>query len=113
MTSRLIRILAVLALMTAASQASAQSSTYGVEYRWLTLFGTPEQSVPDLQSPRTPQRGALETILSRAFLALESDYRPSESGYSTEYFREPDPEFGRPAAFQRPRQARISFRFRF
>jgi hypothetical protein len=113
MTSRLIRTLAGLALVIAASPASAQSSTFGVEYRWLNLFGSSEQSVPELQKSGMPRRGAIEAILDRAFLALESDYRLSESAYSTEYFRRPDPEFGKPAAFQRPRQARLSFRFRF
>ncbi|MDH3587258.1 MAG: hypothetical protein OEQ30_09235 [Gammaproteobacteria bacterium] len=113
MTSRLIRILAGLALMIAASQASAQSGTYGVEYRWLTLFGNVEHSVPELQQPGYRPQSTIEKVLGRAFLALESDYRLPESGYSTEYFRQPDPQFGMPAAFQRPRQARLSFRLRF
>ncbi len=105
--------MAGLVVTIAASQASAQSGTYNVEYRWLSLFGDVEQSVPDAQGPGLRDSGAIEKIMGRAFLALESDYRLSESGYSTEHFRRPDPEFGRPAAFRRPRQARISFRFRF
>jgi hypothetical protein len=112
MTGRSIRIVAVLALLIAAP-ASAEPAGDSVEYRWLSFFGNPEQPLPELRSPGWPQRSAIETILDRAFLALEADRGMAEPGYSTAYFRQPDPEFGKSVALQRPRQARLSFRFRF
>ena len=113
MTSRTTGTLAGLVLMVAASQAVAQPATFSLEYRWLTLFGSIEDPVPAVPSNRTWSRGALESALSRAFVAFESDYRLSAPAYTTTEFRQPDPAFGRPAAFQRPRQARLSFRVRF
>jgi hypothetical protein len=113
MKGTLIRTLAALALSITASNAMAQSGTFSMEYRWLTLFGEVEQSLPTLQNGRTQQRNALESLLSRTFFALESDYRLPESVAGGAHFRVPDPDFGKPAAFQRPRQARLSFSIRF
>ncbi len=113
MTSRAIRTLAGLALMIAASQAAAQSTPFSMEYRWLTLFGSVEHAVAAVPGARMQSRGALEHVLKRAFVAFESDYRLAESAYTTAEFRRTDPAFGRPEAFQRPRQARLSFRVRF
>ena len=113
MTSRTIGTLAGLVLMVAASQAVAQTAPFSMEYRWLTLFGNIEDPVPAVRNDRTWSRGALESVLSRAFVAFESDYRISVPAYTAAEFRQPDPAFGRPAAFQRPRQARLSFRVRF
>jgi hypothetical protein len=113
MKGTLIRTLAAVALSIAASSATAQSSIHSMEYRWLTLFGEIEHSLPALQNGRMPQRNALESVLSRSFLTLESDYRLEESVLAGGHFRLPDPEFGKPAAFRRPRQARLSFSIRF
>ena len=113
MTSRAIRTLTGLALMIAASQASAQSMPYSMEYRWLTLFGDVEPALAELPRERLRSQGPLDAILNRAFVAFESDYRLTDAGYATPDFRAPDPAFGRPVALQRPRQARLSFRIRF
>lgn len=113
MTSRALRTLAGLALMIAASQAVAQSMPHSMEYRWLTLLGNVEHPVAIIPGDREGSSGAFEHVLSRAFFAFESDYRLAESAHTTADFRWPDPAFGQPAAFQRPRQARLSFRVRF
>ena len=113
MKGTLIRTLAALSLGITASNAMAQSGPYRMEYRWLTLFGEIEQSLPALQNGRTPQRNAFESVLRRTFLSLESDYRLQDSALASGQFRLPDPEFGMPAAFRRPRQARLSFSIRF
>jgi hypothetical protein len=113
MTSKATRTLAVLALMIAASQATAQSMPYSMEYRWLTLFGDADQPVVGIPGQGMQPRTALDDVVKRAFVAFESDYRLAESAYTRADFRRPDPAFGSPAAFQRPRQVRLSFRVRF
>lgn len=110
MTGRLTSTLAVLVLTVAASNALAQPAAYTMEYRWLTLFGEAEYSVPASQVRSARPGNLLENVLQRAFLTLESDYRPSSA---TGDFRRPDPEFGNPAAFRRPQQARLGFSVRF
>ena len=50
MTGRLTRILAGLVLTVAAPNALAQPEAYTVEYRWLTLFGEAEHSLPASQT---------------------------------------------------------------
>ena len=99
--------------MFAASQAPAQSTPYTMEYRWLTLFGDAEPALAELPRERIRPQGPLDAILSRAFVAFESDYRLSDAGHVTADFRAPDPAFGRAMALQRPRQARLDFRIRF
>ncbi len=86
---------------------------YSMEYRWLNLFGDVDQPVAGIPGHRMTPRSALYEVLGRAFVSFESDYRLAESAYSNADFRRPDPAFGRPEAFQRPRQARLSFRVRF
>ena len=113
MSGNLIRTLAVLALVFTASNATAQSSDYVMEYRWLTLFGEPDHTLPTLDARAGLQPNIFESILSRAFLTLDTDGRLTSPENAGHYFREPDPTFGQPAAFRRPPQARLSFSIRF
>lgn len=110
MTGRLTRILAGLVLTVAAPGALAQPGAYTVEYRWLTLFGEAEYSLPASQARIDRPGKLLENLLQRAFITVESDYRPRDASRN---FRLPDPDFGNPAAFRRPQQARLGFRVRF
>ncbi len=110
MTGRLTRILAGLVLAVAASSAMAQTAAHTVEYRWLTLFGGAEYAVPASQTRLDRPGNLLETVLRRAFITLESDYRARDVSGD---FRRPDPEFGDPEAFRRPPQARLGFSIRF
>lgn len=110
MTGKLASTLAGLVLTVAASSTMAQPAAYSAEYRWLTLFGEAEYPVPASQARLARPGSLLEAVLRRAFITLESDYRPSEA---TRDFRRPDPEFGSPAAFRRPQQARLGFSVRF
>ena len=110
MTGKITSTLAGLLLTVAASGAMAQPAEYGAEYRWLTLFGEAEYPLPASQPPVARPGNFLETLLRRAFVTLQSDYRPSDASRE---FRGPDPEFGNPAAFRRPRQTRLGFSIRF
>ena len=110
MTGRLTGILAGLVLTVAAPGAMAEPAAYTVEYRWLTLFGAAEYSLPASQARVDRPGNLFETVLRRAFITLESDYRPR---VAYQDFRRPDPEFGNPAAFRRPQQARLGFSVRF
>ena len=113
MTGSCTRILAGLALIVAASNAAAQSAPRDMDYRWLTWFGDTEYVMPAPQARALKPRNLLESVLSRAFVSVESDYRLPVSADATGYFRRPDPEFGKPAALRRPQQARLSFSVRF
>lgn len=113
MTSAVIRTLAGLALAIAASQAMAQPGLYGTEYRWLTRVGENAPSATGIEHRSQPRNGALEKVLGRAFVVIESDYRRFAPANIGESFRRVDPEFGWPSAFRRPRQARLSFSVRF
>lgn len=113
MSGGLIRTLAALALIFTASNAMAQSSGHVMEYRWLTLFGEADFPMPTLESRGGARSSVFESILSRAFLTLETDDRLAGRAANARYFRDADPEFGYPAALRRPRQARLSFSVRF
>lgn len=102
--------MAGLVLTVAAPSALAQPAAYTVEYRWLTLFGEAEYSLPASQARVDRPGNLLENVLRRAFLTLESDYRPRDVYQDV---RRADPEFGNPAAFRRPQQARLGFSVRF
>ena len=110
MAGRLTRIWAGLVLTVAAPGALAQHEANTVEYRWLTLFGEAEYSLPASQTRIDRPGNLLETLLRRAFITLESDYRPRDASGN---FRLPDPDFGNPAAFRRPQRARVGFSLRF
>lgn len=107
------RTLAALALVFTVSNATAETRGYVMEYRWLTLFGEADYALPVPQDRAGSQLRALETILSRAFLTLDTDGRPTGPAVAGRYFRDPDPEFGQPEAFRRQGQARLSFSIRF
>lgn len=113
MSGSLIRTLAALALVFTASNAMAQADPYGMEYRWLTLFGQADSALPVPEGRSGLQSNVIESILGRAFFTLEADDRLISGAAAGRHFREPDPEFGLPAAFRRHRQARLSFSIRF
>ena len=113
MSGSLIRILAVLALIFTASSAMAQSSHYVMKYRWLTLFGEADYALPAPEGHAGLQPRGFESLLSRAFLTLDTDGRLTGPAAAGRHFRDPDTEFGQPAAFRRPQQARLSFSIRF
>lgn len=113
MSRSLTAKLAALALVFTASNAMAQSSVNALDYRWLTLFGEADYALPVAEGRGGVQPHVFESILSRAFVSLKADDRRSNAAAAGRHFRDPDPEFGRPAAFRRPRQARLSFSVRF
>lgn len=108
-----IRILAALALVFTAPGALAQSGGHVMEHRWLTLFGEPDYTLPVPDDRGGLPQNIFESILSRAFLTLDADGLPAARAAAGRHFRDPDPEFGQPAAFRRQRQARLSFIIRF
>jgi hypothetical protein len=113
MTGGLLRILVCGWLVFSASQASAESDAFSVEYRWMTLLGNTEDHV----LPRGFDSSYLDTALvrlsDRSLVGLGASRVSSYHFAGSELFRRPDPNFGLPEAFRQPRQARISFRIAF
>ena len=113
MTGGLIRILACVWFAFTASQASADNSVFDLEHRWLTLFGGTEDLALPLDSDSSNARSAIIEAISRTYPELDSTRVSSYDFLGNGHFRRPDPEFGLPEAFRRPRQARLVFRLRF
>lgn len=114
MSGSSIRTLAALVLVFATSPAMAQSAAYVTEYHWLTLFGEAQYAFPSPDGPGVvAPTSVFEALLSRAFVTLETDGRLTGPSAHGRHFRDPEPEFAHPAAFRRPRQARLSFSVRF
>ena len=113
MTGGLIRILACGWLVFSMSQASADEDVLGVNYRWMTLFGSTEDLVLPLGFDSSYSDTALVRFVSRTTIELETHQASSYRFQGTGFFRQPDPEFGLPEAFRRPRQARLNFRLTF
>ena len=113
MTGRLIRILVCVTLGLMATQASAQSSAFGVEYRWITslsvLDGSTRLAIPDRSYPST----AFMSLMVKPFVKFDSAQGLQQDDLNTEYFGHPDPKFGIPEAFRQPQQIRLGFRIRF
>lgn len=113
MTGRLIRILVCVALGLTATQASAETSAFGVEYRWLAsldmLDETTQLAIPERSFPKT----TFMQLMVKPFVKFDSARGLSQDDLPTEYFREPDPKFGIPEAFRKPQQIRLGFRIRF
>lgn len=113
MTGKLIRTLACMALGFLATQASAQSSAFGVEYSWGTSLGAVEQTAQLSSLDRSYPNTTFMRLMVKSFLKLDSAHSLQQDDIAAEYFRDPDPDFGLPQAFQRPRQMRLGFSIRF
>lgn len=113
MTGRLIRTLVCVALGLVATQASAESSTFGVEYRWIeslgVLDGSTQLAIPD----RSYRSSAFMSLMVKPFVKFDSVQGLRHDDLNAEYFRHPDPKFGIPEAFRQPQQIRLGFRIRF
>jgi len=113
MTGRLIRILVCVAFGLMATQASAQSSAFGVEYRWMAslgvLDGSTQLAIPDRLYPST----AFMSLMAKPFVKFDSARGLRQGDITAEYFRHPDSKFGVPDAFRQPQQIRLGFRIRF
>ena len=113
MTGGLIRILVCGWLVLSASQASAESYAFSVEYRWMTLFGNTEDHVLPLGFDSSYLDTALVRFSDRTLVELGAYQASSYRFAGSELFRRPDPNFGLPEAFRQPRQARLNFSFAF
>jgi len=113
MTGRLIRILVCTALGLLAAQASAQSSAFGVEYRWMTTLGVMDESVQYLSPERSYKSATFMRLMIKPFVKFDSADELWKDDNAGSYSRYPDPEFGLPQAFRRPQQMRLRFRIRF
>ena len=113
MTGGLIRILVCGWLVFSMSQASAEDDVLGVDFRWMTLFGSTEDLVLPLGFDSSYSDTALVRLVNRTFVELETHQASSHYFKGPGFFRQPDPDFGLPEAFRRPRQARLNFRFAF
>ena len=113
MTGGLIRILVCGWLVFSASQVSAESNAFSVEYRWMTFFGSTEDHVLPLGFDSSYLDTALVRFSDRTLVGLGAYGASSYRLTGSELFRRPDPNFGLPEAFRQPRQARLDFRLEF
>lgn len=113
MTSKLIRTLVCVALGLLATQASAQSSAFGVEYSWGASLGVTERSAQLSSFDRAYSNSTFMRLIVKPFLNLDAAQSFQQDDIDAGYFRVPDPEFGLPQAFQQPRQIKLGFRIRF
>ena len=113
MTGGLIRTLVCGWLVFSMSQASAEDDALGAGYRWMTLFGNTEDLVLPLGFDSSYSDTALVRFVNRTYVELETHQASSFRFTGPGLFRQPDPHFGLPQAFRRPRQARLNFRFEF
>ena len=95
------------------SQASAEDDVIGADYRWMTLFGNTEDLVLPLGFDSSYSDTALVRFINRTTVELENHQASSYRFTGPGFFRQPDPDFGLPEAFRRPRQARLNFRLAF
>ena len=100
-------------LIGAASQALAQESSPGLEYRWLTLWDSDYALTLSANPESKAADATLRNMLSRTFLTLDSRDVRQEGQPDFSNVSRPDPEFGLPQAFRRPQQLRLAFHFRF
>jgi len=96
-----------------ATQASAESSAFGVEYRWIAslgaLDGSTQLAIPD----RSYQSSEFMSLMVKPFMKFDSAQGLRQDDLAVEHFRHPDPKFGIPEAFRQPQQIRLGFRIRF
>ena len=79
----------------------------------MTLLGNAEVLVLPPGFDSSTLDSALVRFGNRTFFELEAHQASSNHVPGPGYFRHPDPDFGLPEAFRRPRQARLNFRFAF
>ena len=113
MTCNLVRTLVCIALGFLATQASAQSSAFGVDYSWGPSLGVTEPSAQLSGISRSHPGATFMNLMVKPFLKLDLSDSSWQDDIAAAHFRYPDPEFGLPQAFQRPRQMRLGFRIRF
>ena len=113
MTGKLIRTLVCVALGFLATQASAQTSAFGVEYSWGASLGVLDESAQFSYLDRSYPSATFMNLMIKPFLKLDSALELRQDDIAAEYFRYSDSQFGLPRAFQRPRQMRLGFRIRF
>lgn len=117
MTGRVIRILAFATLVLGSSQALAQDQVSGADYRWLTLWSSDYELVLSSNRERNPSSTSIMSVLSRAFVNLDTQAAPGGAVPDSNYYRLLDSlldaELALPQAFRRPRQMQLGFSIRF
>ena len=113
MTGGLIRILVCTWLVFTASQASAQNEFFASNYRWINLFGDTGDYIVPHAYDSSIRRTAYVKVIGPTFVELNTHRATSYDSAGVGYYRFPNPEFGLPEAFRRPRQARLDFRIAF
>lgn len=102
-----------MALGFMATQASAETSAFGVEYRWLAsldmLGETTQLAIPERSLPKA----TFMQLMVKPFVKFNSARGLSQDDLATGFFRRPDPDFGLPQAFRRQQQMRLGFSIRF
>ena len=117
MKGRLIRTLACVTLVLGSAQALAQDQVPGADYRWLTLWNSDYELVLSSNREKNPSSTSIVSVLSRAFVSLDTQTMPGEGVPDSNYYRLLDSlldaEFALPQAFRRPRQMQLGFSIRF
>jgi len=112
MTDKLVRILVCMALGLAATQASAQTRLFGVEYGLLSLSDQrTSASIAMIANHAEDGRSALQAMADTLVFGQKSSW--GQRRVAAYRFRDPDPNVGLPQAFRRPSQVRLGFSLRF
>lgn len=113
MRGKFMGTLACAVLLIAAPLASAETSLFGVEYRWIASLGSMETSAMPSSAQRFYRSATFMRLMAKPIMSIDTDRdrRAEESRYAG--FRQPDPELALPQAFRRPSQVRLVFSVRF
>lgn len=112
MTNKLVRILVCMMLGLAATQASAQTQLFGVEYGLLSLSDQrTSAAIGMIANPAEDGTSALQALADTLIFGQKSGW--GQRRVSAYRFRDPNPNVVLPQAFRRPPQVRLGFSFRF
>jgi len=113
MAYRLIRTLVCTALLLTTSQVWAQSDFSRFDYSLGTSLGAQNETALSLNIDSAYSDRTFMSAMTRMIKVFSAESDLSQPQLKADSYPRLDPEFGTPDAFRRPRQARLSFHFRF
>lgn len=112
MTGKLIRILVCMTLGLAATQASAQTRLFGVEYGLLSLSDQrTSAALAMIANHGEDGTSALQALADTLIFGQKSSW--GQRRVAAYRFRDPGPNVVLPQAFRSPPQVRLGFSLRF
>jgi hypothetical protein len=101
------------ALLLSTSQVWAQSDFSRFEYSVGTTWGIQSETLLSMNLDTEYSDTTFLSTITRMIKVLAAQSDLSQRQRSMDTYARFDPEFSTPDAFRRPRQARLSFHFRF